>query len=174
MKNFKFVLLLVAMFVATTAMAKDIWEIQITCAPESKLGDHSKLIKSILKENVKGYDGYDIKEKTKTLIVRFDYDKTDPKTIVDVLNEKDHGLHATLSTSVQPISLSLEKAMEKFEDAKKDRSKAVDKLKSECDDYNSAYKKLMDELNKATQRGYVQQSEIVRTKISISEETVKD
>ncbi len=174
MKNFKFVLLLVAMFVATTAMAKDIWEIQIVCNPESKLGDHSKLIKSILKENVKGYDDFDIKEKTKTLIVRFDYDKTDPMTIVNILNEKDHGLKATLSTSVQPISLNLEKAMEKFENAKKDRSKAVDKLKSECKDYNDAYSKLMDELKKATQRGYVQQNEIVRTNIVINEDVVKD
>ncbi len=173
MKNFKFVLLLVAMFVASTAMAKDIWEIQISCSPDGKLGDHSKLIKSILKENVKGYDDYDVKEKTKTLIIRFDYDKTDPTTIVNVLNEKDPTLRASLSTSVQPISLSLEKAQEKFEDAKKDRSKALDKLKNECNDYDDAYKKLMDEIEKASQRGYIQQSEIVRTKIEIKEETVK-
>jgi len=170
MKNFKFLLLIAALFVASTGMAKELWEIQISTSPEGKLSDHTKLIKSILKENCKGFDKLEVKEKSKTLVITFDYERTTPQEMINLLNEKDPTLKCVLTESVQPISLDLQKAQDKFSDAKKDRQKALDKLKEACDDYDKAYNELENQLNKATKRGYVQQSEIVRTEIKVSED----
>ncbi len=170
MKNFKFLLLIAALFVATAGMAKEMWEVQFTTSPEGKLGDHAKLIKSILKENCKGFDKVEIKEKSKTLIITFDYERTTPQEMLNLLNEKLPTLKATMTESVQPISLDLQRAQDKFSDAKKDRQKAMDKLKAACDDYDKAYEDLETQLNKARKRGYVQQSEVVRTKISVVED----
>ena len=170
MKNLKFLLLIVALFVATAGMAKEMWEVQFTTSPEGKLSDHAKLIKSILKENCKGFDKVEIKEKSKTLIITFDYERTTPQEMLNLLNEKLPTLKATMTESVQPMSLDLQKAQDKFSDAKKNRQKVVDKLKEACDDYDKAYEELENQLNKATKRGYVQQSEVVRTKITISED----
>ena len=158
------------MLVASTAMAKDLWEVQINTSPTGKLGDHKKLIKSILKENVSGYDGYEIKENSKTLIVTFDYDRTSPKEIVNVLNEKDPTLKASISLSVQPISLALVKSLEKFEKAKKKRTDKVEDLKNSCKDYDKAHEALMEEIKRAEKHGYEQRTDIVKTVITITEE----
>ena len=170
MKNFRFLFLLAAILIASTSMAKELWQVQFATNPEGKLSDHTKLVKSILKENCKGFDKVEFKEKSKTLIITFDYDKTSPQEIVNLLNETDPTLKVSITESVQPMSVELEKAQEKFSDAKKDREKAIDKLKAACEDYDKAYEELEDELNKATKRGYVQQNEIVRTKVTISED----
>lgn len=170
MKKIKILMLIAALFVATAGMAKELWEVQLSTSPDGKLADHAKLIKSVLKENCKGFSKLAVKEKSKTLIITFDHERTTPQEMVKLLNEKFPTLRATITESVQPMSVDLDKAMDKFSDAKKARQKAVDKLKEACDDYDKAYEELEEQINKATKRGYIQQNEIVKTKIKISED----
>lgn len=171
MKHFKFLLLIAALFVASAGMAKDLWTVNFATKPEGKLGDHAKLIKSILKENLnKGFNDLEVKEGSKTLIITFDHDRVTPEEIVNLLNEKLPTLNVSVTESLQKTSLDYMKALEKFEDAKKDRQKAIDKLKAACDDYDKAYNNLLDQVNKDSKRGFVQQNEIVKTTIKITED----
>ncbi len=171
MKNFKFLLLVAALFVASTGMAKDLWTVNFATKPVGKLGDHAKVIKAVLKENLKkGFSKLEVNEGSKTLVITFDHDRVSPEEIVNLLNEQMPTLNVTMSESIQKTPVEYEKALEKFEDAKKARQKAVDKLKDACSDYDKAYKNLEDQINKASKRGFVQQNEIVRTTIKISED----
>lgn len=171
MKRFKFLLLVVVLFVASTGMAKDLWTVNFATKPVGKLGDHAKLIKSVLKENLKkGFNKVEFNEGSKTLVITFDHDRVSPEEIVNLLNEQLPTLNVTMSESLQKTSVEYVKALEKFEDAKKDRQKALDKLKDACDDYDKAYKNLEDQISKDSKRGFVQQTEIQRTKIKITED----